>query len=179
MRRCLYNDYDEAAIQPCPATVTHKVSYEGETLYVCAEHARATNPGWDDIEPIEIKPKKQEKDQRATTKQELKEMFDSFFKVRDAMKGGRLSKLKASEAAVLWQYLINAMYKGRDYGKVTTGCTSYDFLSDMTTLSPETIRVARKVLHEEHHWIDRSGRDGISVLPFLEVVRMHQEQSEP
>lgn len=178
MSRCVYNDFDEAAVEPCTVSATYKVSYQGEDYLVCAEHAEKGPPGdsWDNVEPIETKPK--EKGQRAT-KQELKEMFDSFFKVRDAMKGGSLRRLKPSEAAVLWQYLINAMYKGRDYGKVATGCTSYNFLSDMTTLSPETIRVARKVLHEEHHWIDRSGRDGISVLPFLEVVRMHQEQSEP
>lgn len=34
----------------------------------------------------------------------------------------------SADVAILWQYLINALYTAKDCGKVTRGCTSEQFL---------------------------------------------------
>jgi hypothetical protein len=95
--------------------------------------------------------------------------YPSFFAFRDRLKrvDFHLVDLNPSDVAVLWQYVMNALYTEKDYGWVVKGC-GQAFLSEMTRHDVKTIQHARRHL-EEMGFIKREGRR-VSILPLLDQL---------
>ena len=152
----------------CPEPATHRAEYAGETFRVCAEHAEATVPCWESIEPLTEPPKT-----ATAPKPEDKARFKSYFAARDAIRKhidfAKSTRVTVADITILWWFIDNAHYpSAKGYGWVTDSCTTEQVVHEMTGLSFRTIERSKRRLEAEG-WITRDGQR-VSVKNFLDLV---------